>query len=386
MSISTTAPAPLAFRTPAARVRITFDHASGDQRPALATTFRCFAPLDEGDAVDLTLAIRRREPGWDVEVGPTGASHVPTPPRLRSHLVSLLNRAHLDHDPGRSHLHGGAVTAGGGAAVVLGHSGSGKSTLVADLVRRGAAYLSDEVVGLDQEGGALGYPKPVTVKSGTWPQLADLVGGLDVQDDLAEGHRWELPPDLLGAVAVADRAVPVRVTALGTWDPDLVPPIEVEPLDPVDAVLALAEHSLDLDRDPVLGLRTLSTLAARAPAFRLRHRDGDAVAAWFTEQLDRPANTPLPCRALGCGGEAGPPGAGWLRRLAPSVVLGDRAIVFVEAHRRLMALNPTATALWVGLDGRPAAELLDRTGDEPLLVAEFLAKLGDEGLVRGWTS
>jgi hypothetical protein len=368
-------------------VRIAFSPGAAGERDVVATMLRCFPPLDDVDAeVDLTLVLHAADLGWDVESSRTATSHVPTRARLLSHLVSLVNRAHLDHDPGHGHLHAGAVARDGRSAVVLGHSGSGKSTLVGELVRRGAAYLSDEVVGLDSEGRALSFPKPLTVKHGAWSKMSDLVTELDLTDDVAEGHRWELPPDVLGVVAPVDGAVPVGVVALCTWDPQQAEPVVAEPLDPVDAVLAMAEHSLDLERDPALGLVTLATLAAGARSFRLRHRDDELVASWFREQLAlEPVHGPE-VQVLAADAPSGPEGAGWLRRTAPSVVLGDRALVYVAPQRRVMALNEAATVTWSGLDGRSGRDLLDTAAGPRLELADFLAKLTREGLVAGWTS
>src|SRR5215213_8179122 len=51
--------------------------------------------------------------------------------------------------PNSIFVHAGAVAHNGGAIIVPGESFSGKTTLVAELVRRGAIYLSDEFAVID---------------------------------------------------------------------------------------------------------------------------------------------------------------------------------------------------------------------------------------------
>ncbi len=60
-------------------------------------------------------------------------------------------------------------------------SGSGKSTLTAGLARAGLGYLSDELVALELDGAVPGrllpYPKPITVKPGSFTALASMDPG-----------------------------------------------------------------------------------------------------------------------------------------------------------------------------------------------------------------
>jgi hypothetical protein len=62
------------------------------------------------------------------------------------------------HAPDRVFVHAGVVGSGGRAIVIPGPSFSGKTTLVAELVRAGADYYSDEFAVLD--GGGLVHPYP----------------------------------------------------------------------------------------------------------------------------------------------------------------------------------------------------------------------------------
>src|SRR5438876_6947053 len=64
----------------------------------------------------------------------------------------------------RVFVHAGVVGWKGKAIVIPGRSFSGKSTLVAELVRAGATYYSDEYAVLDVEGNVHPYPRPVVMR------------------------------------------------------------------------------------------------------------------------------------------------------------------------------------------------------------------------------
>ena len=64
----------------------------------------------------------------------------------------------------RIFVHAGAVEWKGRALVVPGRSFSGKSTLVAEFVRAGCAYLSDEFAILDSNGACHAYPRRLSLR------------------------------------------------------------------------------------------------------------------------------------------------------------------------------------------------------------------------------
>ena len=108
-------------------------------------------------------------------------------------------------------LHAGAVGWRGRAIVLPGVSGSGKTTLVAELVRAGAAYLSDEFAVIRGDR-VVPYPKPLSVRDpheagrqksrsvsslGGWQQREPIPVGLVVLAGFEPGARWRmrtLPP------------------------------------------------------------------------------------------------------------------------------------------------------------------------------------------------
>jgi hypothetical protein len=64
----------------------------------------------------------------------------------------------------RVFVHAGVVGWRGRAIVIPGRSFSGKSTLVAELVRLGATYYSDEYAVVDSNGKIHPYPKPLSIR------------------------------------------------------------------------------------------------------------------------------------------------------------------------------------------------------------------------------
>ncbi len=61
-------------------------------------------------------------------------------------------------------VHAGVVGWRGRAIVIPGPSMAGKTTLVAELIRLGAVYYSDEYAVIGEDGGVHSYPKPLSIR------------------------------------------------------------------------------------------------------------------------------------------------------------------------------------------------------------------------------
>jgi hypothetical protein len=102
--------------------------------------------------------------------------------RLRAHIAL--------HAPDHIFIHAGVVGYEGRAIVVPGKSFSGKTTLVAELVRAGATYYSDEFAALDDAGLVHPYPKPLSMRSGGLSQVdhaVEAIGGVAGAEPLPVG-------------------------------------------------------------------------------------------------------------------------------------------------------------------------------------------------------
>jgi len=194
---------------------------------------------------------------------------------LALQITRLLNRHVLDNEPDRLHLHAGAVTRGTTTVLVLGSSFSGKSTLVAALVERGWSYLSDEQIGVTPAGELVPYPRPITLRSGSWPFFdADWFPEGDLAMD-----RIEVSPKKLGDVYSGPAIAPTIVVCPDASEPRFA----CQELTSADAVARLLSDTLDLERAGSAGVDAMLSIAAQAPTFLLHGRDLDVTCAKIDE-------------------------------------------------------------------------------------------------------
>ena len=165
-------------------------------------------------------------------------------------------------------LHAGAVAWRGRALVLPGGSRSGKTTLVAELVKAGAAYLSDEFAVI-RGGRVVPYPKPLSVR------------------DPHEG----------------DRQRPVGVSALGGWQQQRPVPIglivltefergaswRARTLPPGRGILSLLKHSVPARIAPREVLATLEVVVRSAPVVRVKRGDAREAARRILAWMERTA-------------------------------------------------------------------------------------------------
>lgn len=132
--------------------------------------------------------------------------------------------------PGLVFIHAGVVAVNGRAVVFPGRSMAGKTTLVAELVRAGATYLSDEYAVFDGDGLVHPFARRLSVREVSGRRevsVAELGGeaaccplpvGVVVAVEFQPGASWQVAPADQGACArslienaVAARSRPVEV-------------------------------------------------------------------------------------------------------------------------------------------------------------------------------
>lgn len=194
--------------------------------------------------------------------GPTDAVVVfPDADALVEHLPTILNEVAATSTSCLA-LHAGAVRSPEGEVVVFpAVSGSGKSTLTAWLVQRGWAYLSDETAAI--RPGSLAvvpYPKPLVLDDvsrallGLGPSTSANLGAAALRSGAAvrpEDQRR------VGRIVLVSYQ-PGADTALVALEPEA-------------AVLAVAEHGLNLRWAGPSGLEVLVELVSTVPCHRLVH-------------------------------------------------------------------------------------------------------------------
>jgi hypothetical protein len=150
-------------------------------------------------------------------------------------------------------VHAGVVGIDGRAILIPGRSGAGKTTLVAELVRAGATYYSDEFAVLDASGRVHPFAKPLSIRT-------------------ADGRTVSTPVESLGGTAGV-RPLPPLLVALATHKPGAR--WKAERLTPGQALLALLAHTVPVRRRPAASLGALR--AALRHAVVMKGSRGDAA-------------------------------------------------------------------------------------------------------------
>ncbi len=86
-------------------------------------------------------------------------------------LIRTLDDAVINRLSALRAVHAGVVLWGGRALLLPGITHAGKSSLVAELLRRGATYFSDEYALIDLEGRVHPYPRPLLLRNGSPEQF-----------------------------------------------------------------------------------------------------------------------------------------------------------------------------------------------------------------------
>jgi hypothetical protein len=154
----------------------------------------------------------------------------------------------------RIFIHAGVVGWRGRAILVPGRSMSGKSTLIAEFVRAGATYYSDEFAVLDERGRVHPFAKPLSLRrEGETRQENFGVEEL--------GGRAGTKPLPVGLVLSTEYALGAR------WRPKV--------LSPGQGALALLRHVVAARTEPAMALAYLERVVASAPV--LMGRRGEAL-------------------------------------------------------------------------------------------------------------
>jgi hypothetical protein len=147
----------------------------------------------------------------------------------------------------RVFVHAGVVGWRGQAIVIPGRSFSGKTTLVAELVRAGATYYSDEYAVLDARGRVHPYSKPLAIRDDATKKqkkyLVEALGGITGSKPLP-----------VGLVVVSSYKQSAR------WRPRQVSAGK--------GALALLANTVSARRQPDVALSTLQQIVARAPILK----------------------------------------------------------------------------------------------------------------------
>lgn len=166
----------------------------------------------------------------------------------------------------RVFIHAGVVGWRGQAVLVPGRSHAGKTTLVAELVRAGATYYSDEFAVLDERGRVHPYDKPLAVR------------------ESADGRQTNYGVETFGGRSGA-RPLPVGLVVVSRyregarWRP--------RKLSAGQGMLALMDNTVSARREPERALSALQQVASRAAVLKGTRGEATDTAREILALLNR---------------------------------------------------------------------------------------------------
>lgn len=162
-------------------------------------------------------------------------------------------------------VHAGVVGWKGAAMLIPGPSGSGKTELVAELLRGGATFFSDEFAVLDEEGLVHPYPRPLHLRR--------------------SNGRLRCYADEFGS-RTATEPRPVRLVVHAGFRPAAVWLPKV--LSPRGALEMLLANTPAAGFQPKMALRTLAAVLRTAVAIRGDRGEATTVARRLLSFMDEP--------------------------------------------------------------------------------------------------
>lgn len=210
---------------------------------------------------DLGRFVARRD-GDDI--GPAGEAH-----RAFALLLWSINRGVIEGARDLVLMHAGGVEIAGNGVLLPGDMEVGKTTLVTGLLRAGAAYLSDEAVGIGFDDDRMrGYAKALSLDPGSWPLFPDLRPIVSEEVEPFLPHQWQVRASSLPGVEVREHAAPGAIVL-----PRYVPtaPTQVRRLEAAEALPQLAACVFPAHRDRRTTLRRIGRLLDHVPCYQLTY-------------------------------------------------------------------------------------------------------------------
>ena len=146
--------------------------AEAEGREALRLLERCIFPpllrrsVGGVDRPEILVRIGETDGRFGLWVGDEIVASAARLEELEASIVRALDDAVVARMSSWRVIHAGVVAVEGRGMLLPGRTHSGKSTLVAELVRRGAVYFSDEYALIDSEGLVHPYPRPMLLRNG----------------------------------------------------------------------------------------------------------------------------------------------------------------------------------------------------------------------------
>lgn len=171
-------------------------------------------------------------------------------------------------------LHAGVIGWKDLAIVMPATSFSGKSTLVAELIKRGATYYSDEYAVLNDEGNVEPFPK--------WLSLRGII------DDVKQ---VDCSPASLGGI-IGTQPIPVGMVLLARFDEKKRNPKNwrMKILPPGAGIMEILPHTLPIRNNPEFVLRVLKKVVTRAIIVKTIRGDAGEFAELLLKNFENQIN------------------------------------------------------------------------------------------------
>lgn len=182
---------------------------------------------------------------------------------LRS-LESDMQHYVAEAAPRRVFVHAGVIGWRGRAVLIPGRSFSGKTTLVAELVKAGAVYYSDEYAVLDSNGRVHPYARPLSIRQG--------------ESEESERRSVESLGGSRGAQPLSVGLVVVTEYRLGArWRP--------RRLSAGQGALALLNNTVSIQRSPEAAFPVLKCVASQARILKGARGEAAGVVDFILRSL-----------------------------------------------------------------------------------------------------
>ncbi len=243
------------------------DEAARVARLALLNDIR----LIETSDLDHLFTFNQDESGYLtlIESGELAAADT-VPEYFFQYFNGLVRTAVAERAVDRLFIHAGAVGWNGKAILLPGTSFVGKSTLVAELVRNGAIYYSDDYAIFDLDGKMHPFPRT-----------------LSMREDNADHTRYELSPEELGGT-VGTKPIPVGAILFTEYMPEA--PWEPVILSEGSGVLEMIPFTFSFVNRPNFTLPVLNKIVNRATIISSQRGSAEIFAKTLLNFIDKHVN------------------------------------------------------------------------------------------------
>jgi hypothetical protein len=190
-------------------------------------------------------------------------------PRFWKFFDSLVRILVADHAPEVVFLHSGVIGWRGKAIILPGNSFYGKTTLVAELVRCGAQYYSDEYAVLDSEGLVHPFARPLSLRTDK-PEITETA----VEVEKLGGTSGTVP-------------IPVGLVLFTRYEPESVPNYEF--LTTGRAIMDIIAQTIAIRRNTEFAIKVLKNALTDVIIVKSPRPDAAQFARQFLEFVDNTA-------------------------------------------------------------------------------------------------